>query len=115
MTEWIRRCKNCGNSDIPYKYEAGWEVCGHCNSGKVFEVEVKGNPSQRQAIRAGYDQVRPGLWLHFAAKRMIIHKYRGDCPWGVFVGEGSKGWLNMFSFQTLGDAVVEKRRKKANK
>jgi DNA-directed RNA polymerase subunit RPC12/RpoP len=111
MNEYTYRCLNCGNPNINYKwvdneYDIVCNLCNLCGSRRVIEVTVKGNPSQRQAIRAGYDQVRPGLWLHFAAKRMIVHKYRGDCPWSIFVvGKGSKGWLEVFSFETLSGAL----------
>ena len=114
-TKYTYRCLNCGQVDNYKEDSYHYKICLNCKSYRMLEVIVKGNPSQRQAIRAGFDQVRPGLWLHFAAKRMIIHKYRGDCPWSIFIGEGNKGWLEMFSVQTLSDAVAGKQRKKANK
>lgn len=112
---WSNRCKNCGNADIEYTFKNGFTRCNHCDSTRVYEVEVKGNPAQRQAIYAGFDQKLPGLWLHFMGKRMILHNYRKSCGWSVFIGEGNKGWLEVFAVETLGDCVIGKQRKKTNK
>jgi DNA-directed RNA polymerase subunit RPC12/RpoP len=110
MQEEIYRCNSCGKSNIAYHRDTdGFIYCGHCGSAWVTPVILKGNPAQRKAIKAGYDQIRSGLYLHFNKNKMIIHEYgckKELLPWTIYISDGNKkGWLPIFSFETLNDCL----------